>query len=216
MSRFNSRPVPHRALPGHRIALSPAIDARGKHAEEPQPGSPPRPVHHRTLPGHRIALSPTIDARGKHSEEPQPGSPPRPAPPQRSLRPSHRAFPNHRCAGQARRAAPARFTPQQEANSSHARGSNHFSPRFRPKYSTQNRFESSTPPPFPALTHTRRAVLRALPFVHSFIELPRQAPDPFRKGCDLPRSHTLNPANPPTIGCTERILRPDAVLVETV
>jgi len=69
------RPVHHRALPGHRIALSPAIDAHGKHAEPPQPGSAPRPVPHRALPGHRIALSPTIDAHGKHAEPPQPGSP---------------------------------------------------------------------------------------------------------------------------------------------
>jgi len=46
-------------------------------------------------------------------------------------------------------AAPARFTPQQEANSFHARGSNHFFPGFPPKYPTQNRIgiinASSTP-----------------------------------------------------------------------
>ena len=85
------------------------------------------------------------DSTGNH-RVPQPPAPtatpqpPSPDPP--AARPA---------AGPDPQAAPARFTPQQEANSFHAQGSNHFFPRFPPKYPTQNRIgiinASSTPGP---------------------------------------------------------------------
>jgi hypothetical protein len=80
-------------------------------------------AHCQSQPGsltHRIAYAP-----GSVKEEARPGHPKIRSPP------------------------PARFTPQQEANSFHARGSNNFLRCFRPRYCMVDRFETLGSPALP-------------------------------------------------------------------